>query len=167
MRVLYTPTSGTTTPFVIADDTSSSAFIVNQQANANGAGGLITGDNGFIPDLQFATQKDELIDASYLQELPRGNAQTTWTMEVNRQATTQDIMLAFIADHPALVPLSGTLALYVGNTVRYLKNAVTGSVRCTKQKGTDFSFQYVIRGSYNAPVYGSAGSGTGGPWTTS
>jgi hypothetical protein len=155
------------TPFTLADDSESDSMIINQLTNPNGAGGIITGDSGFMPDMSLATQKDELIESPFLQELPRGNAQTTWTVTVNRQAATQAIMFAFCADHPSAVPTGGLVTLVIANTTRYLKNAVLASVRCINQKGTDISFQYVLRGAYVPPIYGAAGTGTGGPWTPS
>jgi hypothetical protein len=167
LTITQSGTGNNGTPFVLADDTTPQSMIINQLSNPNGVGGIVTDDSGFLPDLSLATQKDELIESLFLQELPRGNAQTTWTVTVNRQATTTDVMYAFIADHPAAVPTSGLVALIIANTTRYLKNAVLGSVRCVKQKGTDISFQYVLRGSYVPPIYGAAGTGTGGPWTPS
>ena len=140
---------------------------VSSMSNPSGCGGPVVGESGFLPSLSVATQPEELIQGPYKLDLPRGNAQVSWTFTVNRTATTQDAMLAFLADHPPLVPQVATLSLYVASTVRYLKNAVLGSIQCVKQRGTDFSFTYTYRGSYVPPSVSGGSTGTGGPFTTS
>ena len=170
MRVTITPPAASgaaATPFLIADDSTSNAMFVTQASNPSGCGGLVTGDNGFVPTLTQATQRDELIGSNYAQELPRGNAQTTWTFIVNRQAVSVDIMFAFLADHPALVPTSGTLTVTIAATMRYLKNAVLKDIRCVKQKGTDFAISYTFSGSYVPQQPGATAPASGGPWTPS
>lgn len=169
MRVTITPPTALNasgTVFLLGDDTKAG---ISGASFPNGAGGVFVKDGGFVPNLTYATQRDELIDSAYVQELPRGNGQTEWTFSVCRTLDTQDNTLAFLADHPATVPITGTLAVYIGTTptVRYLQNAVLTGVRCTEQSGTNFTFQYLYKGSYLAPVYGGAGTGTGGTFTPS
>lgn len=122
---------------------------------------------GFCPEWTFATERDELIDAPYAQEIPRGNAQAAYNWTVFRSLDTPDNALAFLADHPNLVPPTGTLEIKIGNTSRFLQNAVVKSIRGSNHENRGFTFAYSVSGSYIPPILGAAGTGTGGPFVTS
>lgn len=158
MKITITPIGGT--PFIIADD---NIAVLSGSSFPNGAGGLVEG--GFLPDITVATQREELIGSNYAMELPRGNQQTTYNFTVLRSLDTIDNTLTFLADHPNLVPLTGTLAVYIGGTTRYLRNAVLKSIHATEHSGLSFKFNYAFAGSYAPPITGNAGSGTGGAFT--
>jgi hypothetical protein len=149
-------------PFVLGDDTVQS---LAGTAFLNGAGGMI--QPGFSPEWTFATQRDELINSPYSMETPRLNAQVTYNWTVFRSIDTPDNALAFLADHPSLVPPVGTLEVIIGNTSRFLKNSVVKTIRGSNHENRGFTFSYSVCGSYVPPVLGAAGTGTGGPFITS
>jgi len=152
------------TPFLLGDDSIGAGAIIGTTF-PNGAGGQFKG--GLNTRLTRATQVDDLINAAYGQELPRGNARVTFSFTVQRTMTTSDVAMMFLRDHPALVPASGTLAVVIANTTAYLKNAVVKSVTSSDQTDISFNFTYEVSGSYIAPISGAAGTGTGGPFTAS
>jgi hypothetical protein len=164
MRITITPvsTSSSVTPFVLVDDAIAG---LNGTSFFNGAGGQCK--DGFLPEMTVETQRDALINAAYLQELPRGNAQMTYTFQTLRIFATTDQTLMFLRDHPGLVPLTGTLAVTIAATTAYLKNAVLKRVRAVECSGLATVFSYSYSGSYVPPVAGSAGTGAGGPFTPS
>jgi hypothetical protein len=166
MRITITAPGGS--PFLLADDTQPNCN--GPSSNwLNGAPGLSDPDDGIKSELSLATQADDLINSPYKQELPRGNAQVTWTWKVQRIFDTQDNAAMFVTDHPPIVPVVGQLAAYFGTepTVRYLNNAVLKGISTIEHKGLSVVLQYSYSGSFVAPVTGAAGSGTGGPFTTS
>ena len=150
------------TPFVLGDDTVEA---LNGSAFPNGAGGLVK--PGFMPRLVLATQRDEFINAKYAQELPRGNAQMTYTFQVERRFATSDQALLFLRDHAALVPPTGKLAVTIGGSTAYLANAVLKDCSATEHTNLTCVFSYTYAGSYIPPISGAAGTGTGGPFTAS
>jgi hypothetical protein len=168
MRITITPINVTAsaTPFVLGDDTMPQ---VNGPTSAlqNGATGEVL--DGFLPELSVATQRDELINAPYAKESPRGNLQLTYSWKTLRVHDTPDNAAMFLADHPMLIPIVGTLTVYIGTapTQRVLHNAVLKSLKATEHSGRSTTFAYTYSGSFLPPIYGAAGSGTGGPFTTS
>lgn len=161
MTALATVAIPNPNPFLLGDDVTAS---LSGTSFPQGAGGLI--QPGFLPDLTLATQRDELINSPYASEIPRLNAQFTYTFKVSRNLNTRDNTLAFLADHPALVPQVGTLIITIGNTTRSLVNAVLKRCYATEHTGLSFVFNYSFSGSYTPPVLGAAGTGTGGPFVT-
>ncbi len=158
MKITITPPNGGT-PFTLGDD---SVAAVSGSVFPNGCGGLVKG--GLLPELSLATQGDDLIRAKYRQELPKGNAQQSYSFEVFRDFATSDQALLFLRDHQALVPPVGTLAVTVGVSTAYLANAVLTGIRCGEHTGTAVGMSYTYKGSYVPPGAGAAGAGTGGPW---
>lgn len=165
MRITITaPTvSGATgTPFLLQDDTQP-AF--DGLSFPNGCGGI--GKDGFVPKYSLATEKNEFIEAQFAEELPRGNGQMAYTFHSYRSFKTVDQALAFLADHAPLIPTSGTLAVYIGNTVRYLKNAALKDVTVIEHLNEATGHSYTFVGSYVPPVSAAAGTGTGGGFSAS
>jgi len=161
-----TPTGGTPAQaFTLADDSQQPAAGLTSWPN--GAPGLC--EKGFLPDLAAATQRDELINSEYCQDIPRGNKQYTLTFSVSRTFDTLDNCLLFLRDHAALVPEVGTLLVKVndGDPGTYLRNAVQKSVRCTEHSGSFCIVSYTYASSYVPPVYGAPGTGTGGAFSIS
>ena len=171
MRITITPQQGgaapqQATPFLLCDDALGvGGFDGPTSSWLNGCGGQCK--DGYNTEESRATEATDLIGAEFKQETPRGNRQYTMTFTVQRTFSTPDFALMFIADHPDLVPDSGTVQVVIGNTSRYLKNAVVKSVRCSDYCNLSFNTTYTVSGSFIPPVYGAAGSGTGGPWTAS
>lgn len=170
MRITITPPAAsgqpTVTPFLLCDDSvGAGALSGSGDTFVNGAGGQCK--EGFNADEQRATQREEFIGSEYAMELPRGNRQFTMTFTVQRTMESVDAALMFMADHPDLVPDTGKTEIDIGNTVRYLYNSVVKSVRVTNYCGVSFDTTYTISGSYVPPIYGAAGTGTGGSFATS
>ena len=165
MKITITPSGSTVqqTPFLLCDDSVGTGAITGLTF-PNGAGGQCK--EGFNVDMSVVTQPEELINSNWKEEIPRGNAQYSLSFTVQRTMITSDVALAFIADHPPLVPSSGTVAIYIGNSVRYLKNAVKRSVRSSDYSDISFNMSYTFAGSYVPPLSGAAGTGTGGPFTS-
>lgn len=166
MRITITPIAAGTSaqPFLLGDDTQPNVAGPTS-ANPSGATGLI--EKGFLPSLAVATERDELINAPFAVEVPRGNLQLTYAWQVMRVFDTPDNCAMFLADHPTLLPTSGQLAVTIATTVRYLDNAVLKDYRTIEHTGKTCVVSYTYAGSFVPPLAGAAGTGTGGPFTSS
>ena len=171
MQITITPLASapggqTPTPFVLCDDTQPNVTGPTS-ANPNGAPGLCK--DGLVPKLSLATQRDELIGSGFAQELPRGNLQLSYAWKTYRVFDTTDNCAQFLRDHLTLIPTVGTLIVTIGTapTQGYLYNAVLKDATCTEHTNISCEFSYSYAGSFVAPTFGAAGSGTGGPFTAS
>jgi hypothetical protein len=156
------PAGQTAIPFSLVDDTVPAQAGISSWPQ--GAGGLCK--SGLVPEMTLATEHTELINAPWANELPLLNAQITYSFDSSRVFDTMDNAAAFLADHLALVPTVGTLMVQIGQTTRYLANAVLTSVRVTECSGESNTIAYTYKGSYVPPILNPAGTGTGGPFQT-
>jgi len=138
--------SGSTTAFVLADDTVS---VVVGSNFATGTGGQVR--EGFINRQRRAVQKSLLLRASYLLNVPRFNLENRLAFTVQRSFQTVEACVAFIAFHPDNVPVQGEIAITnqsaTGLITRFLPNAVVESVECTQHSGLSCNFRYSICGN--------------------
>lgn len=138
--------SGSTTAFVLADDTVSVVVGANFTA---GTGGQVM--EGFVNKQKRAGQKSLLFRAPYLLNVPRFNLENRLTFTVQRSFQTVEACVAFISFHPDNVPVQGEIAITnqsaTGLITRFLPNAVVETVECTQHTGLSCNFRYSICGN--------------------
>src|SRR5579863_5721959 len=145
MKITITPIGGTA--FVLGDD-SAGVVPAGPQLSV-GCGGQIR--EGFVNKQKRQIQTSPLFRAAYALVIPRFNLQNRFSFTVQRSFTSVEDCLAFIAGHPDSVPAEGEIQIQnvtsLGETLRYLPNAVIEQVEITQHVGLSCNTQYTISGN--------------------
>ena len=151
MKITITPLGGTA--FLLGDD---SVRVVPPGPQLSvGCGGQIK--EGFVNKQRRQVQTSALFRAAYTLVVPRFNLQNRFSFTVQRSFTSVEDCLTFIAGHPDSVPTEGEVLIQnvtvLGETLRYLPNAVVEAVEITQHVGLSCNTHYTVSGN--------------GPWQTS
>jgi hypothetical protein len=143
VQIIITPTG--LSAFTLADDTTAMPIVAASWPA--GIGGTIV-EKGFLARQKRTVQIEPLFRQAYPFMAPRFNWQNGFSFVVQREFSTVQNCIAFIAFHPDSVPANGEITLShtssSGVIHRYLPNAIVDTPECVDHKGVKCRFQYSI-----------------------